>query len=87
MKKGGPEVKSDGKGAKKTRLTYKEKLEYEKLEPEIEALEQEKATLEEEMNAGSDDYDLLHRKSERISELVRLIDEKMQRWMDLGQYV
>lgn len=75
------------RGAEKTRLTYKEKLEYEKLEPEIEALEQEKAALEEALNAGSGDYEAIHRKSERIAELISLIDAKMQRWMELGQYL
>lgn len=97
----GPQVKADdakpgdspgvsgkqGATKVKTKLTYKEKLEYEKLEPEIEALENEKATLEEEMNAGSDDYELLREKGVRISELNDLIDAKMQRWMELGQYV
>lgn len=87
---GGQDI-AKGKGDRaeqvKTRLTYKEKLEYEKLEPEIEALETEKANLEDEMNAGSDDFEQLHKKAERISELISLIDEKMQRWMELGQYI
>jgi len=74
-------------GSAKTKLTYKEKLEYEKLEPEIEALEKEKATLEQEMNAGSGDYAELQKKGERITELIEQIDKKMQRWMELGQYV
>lgn len=75
------------RGAEKTRLTYKEKLEYEKLEPEIEALEQEKAALEEALHTVSDDYEQVHRNSERIAELISLIDAKMQRWMELGQYL
>ncbi len=76
-----------GQKAVKTRLTYKEKLEYEQLEPEIEALEQEKAALEETLNAGSGDYEKMHQNAARIAELIKRIDEKMQRWMELGQYI
>lgn len=71
----------------KTKLTFKEQQEYSGLEAEIEKLEEEKAVLEEELNAGNLEYELLHQKSSRVSELIELIDEKMQRWMDLGQYV
>jgi ATP-binding cassette subfamily F protein uup len=71
----------------KTKLTFKEKLEYDKLEPEIEALEEEKSSLEDEMNSGNLEYDDLNQKSQRVAELLKLIDEKMQRWLDLGQYV
>ncbi len=30
---------------------------------------------------------LLNQKSIRVAQLIELIDEKMQRWLDLGQYV
>jgi len=82
-----PGTKESTFSSAKTKLTYKEKLEYEKLEPEIEALEQEKLALEQEMNAGTADYAQLQEKGERIAELIGLIDVKMQRWMELGQYV
>jgi len=71
----------------KTKLTYKEQLEYSRLEPEIEKLEKEKASLEEELNAGTLDYGSLNQKSMRIAELIELIDTKIQRWMELGQFV
>ncbi len=76
---------SDHKPAK-TKLTFKEKQEYDKLEPEIEVLEEEKSTLEAELNTGELDYELLTQKSTRVSQLIDLIDEKMQRWLELGQY-
>ncbi|MEN8229781.1 MAG: ABC-F family ATP-binding cassette domain-containing protein [Bacteroidota bacterium] len=69
----------------KTKLTYKEQLEYSRLEPEIEKLEIEKASLEEELSAGTLDYESLNKKSKRIAELIELIDAKIQRWMELGQ--
>jgi len=72
---------------KKTKLTFKEQQEYDKLEPEIEALEEEKSTLETELGTGSLDYESLNQKSSRVAELIELIDTKMQRWSDLGEYV
>ena len=71
----------------KTKLSYKEQQEYSSLEPEIAGLEEEKELLEEEIGAGNLKYDDLHQKSIRIAELLGLIDSKMQRWMELGQYV
>jgi len=79
-----------GRGSKndpKTKLSYKEQREYEALELEIAGLEEEKEQLEEEIGAGNLEYDQLHQKSLRIAALMDLIDTKMQRWMDLGQYV
>jgi ABC transport system ATP-binding/permease protein len=72
---------------KKTKLTYKEQQEYAALEREIEMLETEKGMLEQELNAGGEDYDGLLRKSQRVAEIIALIDSKMNRWMELGQYV
>ncbi len=74
-------------GDSKTKLTYKEQQEYNKLEPEIDELEQEKDALEAEMNAGTLDYSLLEEKAKRVSEIIEVLDTKMERWMELGQYV
>jgi ABC transport system ATP-binding/permease protein len=71
--------------AAKTKRSYKEQQEYAGLEEEIEKLEAEKSALEEEVNSGSFDYEALNSKSIRISELMELIDSKMERWMDLDQ--
>lgn len=69
---------------KKTKLSYKEKIEYEKLEPEIEALEAEKKGIEEEMILGNLVYEALHEKSLKVNAISKLIDKKMERWMELG---
>ncbi|MFC2090405.1 ABC-F family ATP-binding cassette domain-containing protein [Bacteroidota bacterium] len=87
-----PEAKSQKRASTKDpgvkeKLSYRERQEYERLEPVIEALENEKTELEEELNAGNLEYELLHQKSLRVSELIQLIDQKMQRWMELGQYL
>jgi ATP-binding cassette subfamily F protein uup len=75
------------KDAPKAKLSFKEQREYEALELEIAGLEEEKEILEEEIGTGKLEYDLLHQKSLRIAALMDLIETKMQRWMDLGQYV
>ncbi len=71
----------------KIRLSYKEQQEYSKLEPEIDELEQEKDALETEMNEGNLDYELLDAKSKRVAEIIKELDHKMERWLELGQYV
>jgi ATP-binding cassette subfamily F protein uup len=82
-----PKKEKDKEPVTKTKLSYKEQQEYARLEPEIASLEEEKAFLEEEIGAGNLDYETLHQKSIRIKELMDLIDAKMQRWIELGQYV
>ena len=79
---GGPRKKTQ---AVKTGRSWKEQQEYEGLEADIEALETEKAALEEEISSGTLDYEQLNSKSIRIAELIRMIDSKVERWMDLDQ--
>jgi ATP-binding cassette subfamily F protein uup len=73
-------------GKAKTKLSYKEQQEYMRLEAEIEELEQEKSSLEAELSAGKLGYESLELKSTRIADVIELIDAKLQRWMELGQY-
>ncbi len=67
------------------KLSFNEKRELESLEPEIEALEKEKATLETEMSSGALAVDELTKKSQRIAELIGLIDGKSMRWLELSE--
>jgi ATP-binding cassette subfamily F protein uup len=69
----------------KKKLSFNEKHEYEGLEKEIEALETEKTILEEVINSIVDDYDSLQKKSERLGEVLKLLDEKTWRWMELDE--
>jgi ABC transport system ATP-binding/permease protein len=71
----------------KTKLTYKEQQEYNRLEPEIEKLEQEKASLEAELGEGNLGYEYLEQKSKRVADVIQLIETKLQRWLELGQYI
>jgi ATP-binding cassette subfamily F protein uup len=69
----------------KRKLTFKEKREYEALEGEIMALEEEKAALEAEMCSGALSNDVLMEKSKRIGEVMELIDTKTLRWLELSE--
>ena len=70
----------------KRKLTFKERKEYESLEPEIMTLEEEKSLLEQEMSSGMLDNDTLLAKSRRIQEVIELIDEKTNRWVELSEF-
>lgn len=70
----------------KRKLTFKEKREYETLETEIFALEEEKAAIEQAMSSGTLSTDALLEKSSRIQQVIELIDEKTMRWLELSEF-
>ncbi|MDO5572118.1 MAG: ABC-F family ATP-binding cassette domain-containing protein [Bacteroidales bacterium] len=70
---------------KKKKLSFKEKKEFEELENEIQLLEAEKASIENDLSSGSLSTEELMNKSNRISELIDIIDEKTMRWLELSE--
>jgi ABC transport system ATP-binding/permease protein len=73
------------KKVKKPGLSFTEKKEFELLSVEIEALESEKSVLETEMSGGSLSSDELYLKSTRHGEVMRELDEKELRWLELSE--
>ena len=67
------------------KLTYKEQKELEQLTADIEALEAEKATLTDELSSGTLQGQELLDKSQRIGDVVKELDEKTERWMELSE--
>ena len=65
--------------------TFTERIEYEKLEKEIDKLEKEKTNIEDQLMDSSLDYDVMLEKSNRLGEVMKLIDEKSFRWMELDE--
>lgn len=57
----------------------------EKLDKEIPKLEGEKAVLEQEMSSGLLEQEELFKKSNRIAEIMEIIDQKTLRWMELSE--
>jgi ABC transport system ATP-binding/permease protein len=81
-----PEPKTDLPKTK-AKLSYKEKKEYEQLDQEISDLESEKETLEQEIGIGNLSSDDIIEKSHRIGEIIKLLDEKSDRWLELGEFI
>ena len=73
------------KREKKSGMTFKEKKEFENLSAEIENLESEKKQIESEMNMGIINSEELLSKSKRHGEIVKILDEKELRWLELSE--
>lgn len=67
------------------KLSYKEQRELEALEKEIPQLELQKSELEEKLSSGALSHEELNNASERIGELLALIEEKEMRWLELSE--
>ena len=78
-----PKKESHSVGRRK--MTYKEKVEFEALEKEIAALEQEQKQLEEALCSGQLSIEDLTAKSRRLPLLKEELDEKSMRWLELSE--
>ena len=67
------------------RMTYKERLEFEKLEKEIAQLEEEQHLIEDALCSGTLSVDELTEKSKRVPVLQSELDEKSMRWLELSE--
>ena len=82
-----PETKTQtSKPEVKTKLTFKEKIEFEGLEQKIADLEQEKEELTNKLSSGELPPDELVEVSNKITGLIALIDEKTMRWLELSEF-
>lgn len=70
---------------KKPGLSFKEKRELEQLEKDLEALEKEKADIEASFNDGSLSPDQLIKNSERLGVIIKEIEVKSERWIELSE--
>lgn len=70
---------------KKNRMSFREKQEFQALEKEIEALNTEKQKLETELNSGLLSPQELMEKSDRIGQILTILDEKEMRWLELSE--
>lgn len=72
----------------KPRATYKQQKEYEQLTADIATLTAEKAEIEALLSAGTEtDPTKLTAASERIGELIAILDEKEMRWLELDEII
>ena len=67
------------------RMTYKERLEFEKLEKEIAQVEEEQHLIEDALCSGTLSVDEITEKSKRLPVLQSELDEKSMRWLELSE--
>jgi len=75
------------KTREKTKLSYKEMQEFNSLEEDIRALEQEKDLLLGLMNAGGMDPEKLLDASRRVESLIKELETKENRWLELAEWM
>ncbi len=70
---------------KANKLSFKEKKEFEQLEKELPDLETEKRQLEQKMNVGTLPFNELQQYSNRVQEILALLEQKEMRWLELSE--
>ncbi len=85
VKKETTPVQNKATAKNQNKLSYNEKREFEMLEKELPKLEEEKRSLEERLSEEGLPFDELNAISERISELINMIDTKEMRWLELSE--
>lgn len=72
-------------GEQRRKKTYKEKCEFERLEKEIAALEEEQKSIEKALCSGTLPIDELTEKSKRLPIIKDELEEKEMRWLELSE--
>ena len=71
---------------KKRKLSFKERQEFDQLEKDIEALEQEKSDIETALSSGTVSVEEITLMSKRLPLLNDELDEKSMRWLELSEF-
>lgn len=79
--------KEETKSTEKTKLTYAEQMEYDKLEPQIDKLDNEIADLQKELNDDSNNYEKLMDYQKQLDEKNSEEEKLMERWEYLSQFI
>jgi len=67
------------------KLSFKEKFELETLEKDMPLLQKEKEALEASMGEGNKGFEELQKAAQRIDSIIKLLDEKEMRWLELSE--
>jgi ATP-binding cassette subfamily F protein uup len=70
---------------KENLFSYEDRKEYKSLERQIEKLEKEKKQMEDFFKDSNISYDLMHDKGKELEVLNNLLDDKLNRWMELDE--
>lgn len=71
----------------KKKLSFKEKMEYDTLEKEIEVLENQKNGLTEILSNGTSSNDEVMEAGEKLGKIVSELESKTDRWLELAEFV
>jgi ATP-binding cassette subfamily F protein uup len=87
-KKDKPKVKTEVKAPEKqkNKFSYKEKLEFEQLEKDLETLEVKKVELTNQLNSVGTDHDELMKVTKTLGDISFELDTKTDRWIVLSEY-
>ncbi|MDR0955472.1 MAG: ABC-F family ATP-binding cassette domain-containing protein [Rikenellaceae bacterium] len=77
--------RADNRAERPRKMSFRERQEFEQLGREIEALEEEKRTLESTLAGGSLKNDEILAASTRIGVVLEELDEKEMRWLELSE--
>jgi len=70
----------------KMKLSYKEKVEFDGLEAELERLENEKTALTETLSKPDASSEELVKAGQELSKVVKMLEEKSDRWLELSEF-
>ncbi|SFC60755.1 ATP-binding cassette, subfamily F, uup [Flexibacter flexilis DSM 6793] len=82
-----PVVDNKVEAASKRKLSFKEQKEYTTLETEIASIETKKVVLEQNLASGETDHQKIETWAKELEQLNEQLDEKVLRWMELGEYL
>lgn len=86
-KKSQPPKKVASAPKKKAKLTYAEQLEWDHIDDDLDALDQQHQDLEKQMAAAASDYTKLADLQKQLNAVQKQIDEKTARWEYLSNFV
>ena len=69
----------------KLKFSFREQREYETIDADLAALEEEKAQCERDINGAGGDYVLLMELNEKLEDITKRLDEKTERWLYLTE--
>ena len=81
----GGKKKNTAQKEQKRKLTYRERLELQQLEKDLQALETEQKDIEQQLCSGKLSVDELTEKSRRLPQIKAEMDEKEMRWLELSE--
>jgi ATP-binding cassette subfamily F protein uup len=79
------EKKVLSESGKENTFSYENRKEHKSLERQIEKLEKQKKQMEDFFKDSSVSYDLMHQKGKELEALNNLLDDKLNRWMELEE--